>query len=43
MQNRNFLDYFIVTLKGMAMGAADVVPGVLEVQLLLFQEFMKNF
>ncbi|PHR74079.1 MAG: DUF368 domain-containing protein [Lutibacter sp.] len=28
MQNRNFLDYFIVTLKGMAMGAADVVPGV---------------
>jgi putative membrane protein len=28
MQNRNFLDYFIVTLKGVAMGAADVVPGV---------------
>ncbi len=25
---RNFLDYFIVGLKGMAMGAADVVPGV---------------
>ncbi len=28
MQNRNFLDYFIITLKGVAMGAADVVPGV---------------
>ncbi len=28
MQSRNFLDYFIVTLKGIAMGAADVVPGV---------------
>lgn len=25
---RNFKDYFIITLKGMAMGAADVVPGV---------------
>lgn len=25
---RNFFDYFILTLKGMAMGAADVVPGV---------------
>jgi len=28
MSNRNFLDYFIITLKGIAMGAADVVPGV---------------
>src|SRR6056297_676304 len=28
MGNRNFLDYIIITLKGMAMGAADVVPGV---------------
>ncbi len=28
MQNRNFLDYFIITLKGVAMGVADVVPGV---------------
>ncbi len=28
MQNRTFLDYFIITLKGIAMGAADVVPGV---------------
>ena len=28
MQKRTFLDYFIITLKGMAMGAADVVPGV---------------
>ncbi|MCF6279086.1 MAG: DUF368 domain-containing protein [Flavobacteriaceae bacterium] len=28
MQNRNFLDYLIITLKGAAMGAADVVPGV---------------
>ena len=28
MENRNFLHYFLVTLKGMAMGAADVVPGV---------------
>ncbi len=25
---RNFTDYLIITLKGMAMGAADVVPGV---------------
>ncbi len=28
MRNRSILDYFIITLKGMAMGAADVVPGV---------------
>ncbi len=28
MENRKFLDYFFITLKGMAMGAADVVPGV---------------
>ena len=28
MENRNLLHYFIITLKGMAMGAADVVPGV---------------
>ena len=28
MGNRTFLQYFIITLKGMAMGAADVVPGV---------------
>ncbi len=28
MENRNFLQYFFITLKGMAMGAADVVPGV---------------
>lgn len=28
MNNRRLLDYFIITLKGMAMGAADVVPGV---------------
>lgn len=26
--NRTFFDYLIITLKGMAMGAADVVPGV---------------
>ncbi|MDO5105759.1 DUF368 domain-containing protein [Capnocytophaga sp.] len=26
--HRNFLDYVLVSLKGMAMGAADVVPGV---------------
>ena len=25
---RNFVDYFILVFKGMAMGAADVVPGV---------------
>jgi putative membrane protein len=25
---RGFIDYFIITLKGLAMGAADVVPGV---------------
>ena len=25
---RRFLDYLIVSLKGIAMGAADVVPGV---------------
>ncbi|MDC9723157.1 MAG: DUF368 domain-containing protein [Urechidicola sp.] len=28
MKQRTFLDYFIITLKGIAMGAADVVPGV---------------
>ena len=28
MENRNFIQYAIITLKGMAMGAADVVPGV---------------
>ncbi|RRQ48942.1 DUF368 domain-containing protein [Maribacter algicola] len=28
MGNRNFLEYVFITLKGMAMGAADVVPGV---------------
>ena len=28
MKARQLLDYFIITLKGMAMGAADVVPGV---------------
>ena len=28
MQQRKFIHYFIILLKGMAMGAADVVPGV---------------
>ena len=28
MKGRNFKDYLIILLKGMAMGAADVVPGV---------------
>ncbi len=28
MENRNLFNYLIITLKGMAMGAADVVPGV---------------
>jgi putative membrane protein len=28
MQNRSFLHYLIISLKGVAMGAADVVPGV---------------
>lgn len=28
MENRKFIHYFIISLKGMAMGAADVVPGV---------------
>ena len=28
MQQRNFTNYLIIALKGMAMGAADVVPGV---------------
>jgi putative membrane protein len=28
MANRNFLQYFIITLKGMAMGVAELVPGV---------------
>ena len=28
MQKRTWKDYFVITLKGMAMGAADVVPGV---------------
>lgn len=28
MANRNFLSYLVIALKGLAMGAADVVPGV---------------
>lgn len=28
MENRNLLNYIVILLKGMAMGAADVVPGV---------------
>ena len=28
MKQRTIIDYFIITLKGIAMGAADVVPGV---------------
>ena len=28
MHQRNLLQYIIISLKGMAMGAADVVPGV---------------
>jgi len=28
MQNRKLVDYLVIALKGMAMGAADVVPGV---------------
>jgi putative membrane protein len=28
MQQRSFLQYLVISLKGMAMGAADVVPGV---------------
>ena len=28
MENRNFIHYLFITLKGIAMGAADVVPGV---------------
>ena len=28
MANRNLKDYIFITMKGMAMGAADVVPGV---------------
>ena len=28
MPQRNFLQYLIITAKGLAMGAADVVPGV---------------
>ena len=28
MKARKLVDYFVITLKGMAMGAADVVPGV---------------
>ncbi|PIE99924.1 MAG: DUF368 domain-containing protein [Maribacter sp.] len=28
MKNRNLLQYILITLKGIAMGAADVVPGV---------------
>ena len=28
MNNRTFIQYVVVTLKGLAMGAADVVPGV---------------
>lgn len=28
MKQRNFKDYLLLVLKGMGMGAADVVPGV---------------
>ena len=28
MKARRLIDYIFITLKGMAMGAADVVPGV---------------
>ena len=28
MQHRKLIHYLVITLKGMAMGAADVVPGV---------------
>ena len=28
MQQRNLVQYLVISLKGMAMGAADVVPGV---------------
>lgn len=28
MENRNFLQYFFITLKGMGMGVAELVPGV---------------
>ena len=28
MPKRNFIQYLIITAKGLAMGAADVVPGV---------------
>ena len=28
MPKRNFIDYLTITLKGLAMGAADAVPGV---------------
>ena len=31
MPKRNFIDYLIITAKGIAMGAADAVPGVLVV------------
>jgi putative membrane protein len=35
-------NYFLLVLKGMGMGAADVVPGVSGGTLHLLQEFMKN-
>ena len=28
MQRRKLINYIVISLKGMAMGAADVVPGV---------------
>ena len=28
MPRRNFIDYLTITAKGLAMGAADAVPGV---------------
>lgn len=39
---RGLKDYALLMLKGVGMGAADVVPGVSEEQLLLLWEFMMN-
>jgi putative membrane protein len=39
---RSLKDYTIISLKGIAMGAADVVPGVSGGTIAFVSEFMKS-
>jgi putative membrane protein len=39
---RNFRDYAVLTLKGLGMGASDIIPGVSGGTIALLQEFMKS-